>query len=128
MHNSDHHNKPEVLEQQLTEINQALEKDTVNTKLLLEKSSCLRYLNRYEEALLVHDLLISMNKDNLDYLFMKGLVLIECSKEEQAIQCFNEILEKDPTHRDSLFNLGLALKRLGRDKEAREFVKKAMKI
>ena len=57
---------------------------------------------------------------------MKGLVLIESSQESEAIEIFDDIIEKNPQHRDALFNKGLALKRLGNNDESKAVMKKAL--
>ncbi|MCK5182778.1 MAG: tetratricopeptide repeat protein, partial [Candidatus Heimdallarchaeota archaeon] len=91
------------------------------------KSSCLRHLDKHNEAVEVHDILLSLNPKDIDYLFMKGLVLIEASRFEEALEYFDTILKIDPKHRDALFNKGLALRKLGKEAEAKDTMKKALK-
>ncbi|MHA1586856.1 MAG: hypothetical protein ACTSUW_05895, partial [Candidatus Heimdallarchaeota archaeon] len=74
-----HDKKPEEIEERLKELDEILSKDEKNVSSLLEKSSCLRHLDKHDEAVEVHDILLALNPKDIDYLFMKGLVLIEAS-------------------------------------------------
>ena len=111
---------------ELEKIDDLLEKDSENVKLLLEKSSCLRHLDRYDEAIIVHDKLISLEPENMDFIFMKGILLIECERCEESVEYFDRVLKKDPNNRDALFNKGLALKAIGNEIDARECMRKAI--
>ena len=53
---------------------------------------------------------------------------MENSQENEAIKIFDKIIEKNPKHRDALFNKGLALKRLGKNSESKKVMKKALKL
>ena len=124
MNAHDHHN-PEEFENELAELEVKLKQNPNDVQLLLDKSSCLRHLERVDEALEIHDTLISMDSKNIDFIFMKGLLLIEFERNEEAIPYFDQVLAVKPDHRDATFNKGLALRRMGKTKEAKELMKKA---
>jgi len=126
MNEHEHHHNPEEYEKQLVEVDEKLKLKPDDVQLLLEKSSCFRHLERIDEALEIHDKLISMDSKNLDFKFMKGLLLIEFDRNEEAIPYFDEVLVINPDNRDAIFNKGLALRRLGKTKEARELMRKAI--
>lgn len=122
-----HEKNPAEIEERLKELDGILSEDEKNIPALLEKSSCLRHLDRYDEAIIIHDILLAIKPKDIDYLFMKGLVLIESSQEEEAIKFFDKILKIDPKHRDAIFNKGLALRKLGKESEAKATMKEALK-
>lgn len=124
MNTHDHHN-PEEYKKKLVELEEKLNHNPNDTQLLLEKSSCLRHLERVDEALEIHEKLISMDSKNIDFIFMKGLLLIEFERNEEAIPYFDQVLAIKPDHRDATFNKGLALRRIGKTKEAKDLMKKA---
>ncbi|MHA1124663.1 MAG: tetratricopeptide repeat protein [Candidatus Heimdallarchaeota archaeon] len=124
MNSHDHHN-PEKYEKQLVELEEKLKQNSNDVQLLLDKSSCLRHLEREDEALEIHDTLISLEPKNLDFIFMKGLLLIEFERYEESLVYFDQVLAVKPEHRDATFNKGLALNRLGRRKEASVYMKKS---
>ncbi|NHJ46237.1 MAG: tetratricopeptide repeat protein [Asgard group archaeon] len=126
--NSDVHDKsPEELEKCVKELQKQLQDDPSNIELLMELSSCFRHLDKYNEAIMIHEQILEKHPNVIDYLFMKGLVLFEATRDEEAIAIFDEILKKDSNHRDAMFNKGLALKRLGKKAEAKECMRKALR-
>ena len=74
---NNHHHDPEEAEKELVELNGKLEQNPNDIQLLMAKSSCLRHLEKIDEALEIHDSLIENNPKNPDFIFMKGLLLIE---------------------------------------------------
>ena len=126
--NSDVHDKsPEELEKAIMEFKEQLKEDPLNIKILMELSSCYRHADKYDEAIEIHNQILDICPDEIDYLFMKGLVLFEASRDEEALVIFNDILQKKADHRDAMFNKGLVLKRLGKKSEAKEWMRKALK-
>ena len=122
-----HDKNPEEIKARIKELEELQEDDMKNIEVLMELSSCYRHIDEYGKAIKIHDAIISIDPQNIDYLFMKGIVLVESSRETEAIEIFDTIIEKNPKHRDALFNKGLALKQLGKIKESKEFMKKALK-
>ena len=108
---NNHSHNHEVYNKKLEEINVRLNKKPKDSTLLLEKASCLRHLNKLEEVFQIHQMLLSQYPDNLDYVFMMGLLLIEFNKYEESIKYFDQVLEHTPSHRDANFNKGLVLQR-----------------
>jgi tetratricopeptide (TPR) repeat protein len=112
----------------LTELNIELEKEPDNRQALMEKSSCLRHLKREEETLEIQEKLIILEPENIEYHFMKALILIEFSKFEEALEELNFILEKEKHHRDAMYNKGYILKKLGKKDEGKRWMQKAMRF
>ena len=126
MSESWHEHDPVILNKMLDEINIKLETTPEDLPLLMEKASVLRHLNKLEEALLIHQLLLIKEPKNLDFIFMMGLLCIESEKYENAIKYFRDLLKKKPKHRDAHFNIGLAYRGLGKKKLADKHLKKAL--
>jgi len=124
MNNHDHHD-PEELEKELVELKEKLQQKPNDIQLLLDMSSCLRHLERVDEVLELHDTLISIDSENIDFIFMKGILLIEFERYEEAIPYFDQVLAIKPEHRDATFNKGLALREMGKRKEASELMRKS---
>ena len=122
-----HEKNPEEIKKELQRLQELLEKEPTRADVLLEISSCLRHLNNYEEALKVHEQLITLYPENFEYKFMKGIVMFECGKYTEALPVFDELLALDPTNRDVLFNKALVLKSLNRQQEAKELMKLALR-
>ncbi|MGC9780987.1 MAG: hypothetical protein HZR80_17215 [Candidatus Heimdallarchaeota archaeon] len=120
-----HEKNPEEIKSRIKELDKLLQDDPKNIETLMELSSCYRHIDYYDETLKIHNLLISLDPQNVDYHFMKGIVLVESSREDEVIEIFDAIIDKNPQHRDALFNKGLALKRLGKNDESKAVMKKA---
>jgi len=121
-----HEHDPVILNKMLDEINFKLETTPDDLELLMEKASILRHLNKLDEAMNIHQLLITREPKNLDFIFMMGLMCIESERYEEAIKNFKDLLKKNPKHRDAHFNIGLAYKKLGKKKLADKHLKKAL--
>ena len=122
-----HAKNPEEIKKELKRLQELLKKEPTRTDVLLEMSSCFRHLDNYEEALKVHEQLIKLHPENIEYKLMQGIVMFECGKFTEALPVFDELLTLDPDNRDALFNKALILKKLDRQQEANEYMKRALK-
>jgi tetratricopeptide (TPR) repeat protein len=73
--------------------------------------------------------------NNTDELYSKGVKLLRRGKYQEAIECFDKVLEIDPNHADALTNkagalnnMGVALQKQGWYQEAMNYYNKALKI
>lgn len=123
---SQYEHDPAILNKMLNEINIKLETKPEDLGLLMEKASVLRHLNKLDEAMIIHQLLIAREPKNLDFIFMMGLMCIESERYDEAIENFKALLKKKPKHRDAHFNIGLAYRQLGKKKLADKHLKKAL--
>jgi tetratricopeptide (TPR) repeat protein len=53
-----------------------------------------------------------------DYWYHKGVVLNQMGENEYALNCYNQALKIDPTHRPSRFNLACAYEKLKKYEDA----------
>ena len=67
-------------------------------------------------------------KDVPDYYFKKALALEKLGKYEEAIECYDKILEIDPRALNAYHNKGVALEKLGRHEEAEKCFAKVKKV
>ena len=73
--------------------------------------------------------------NNTDALYSKGVALAKQRKFDEAIACFDKVLEIDPNHAGALLdkvgtlnNVGVALQKQGKYQEAMIYYNKALKI
>ena len=66
--------------------------------------------------------------DNKKDIFKEGYDLYKLGKFEEAIKCYDEVLNIDPKDIDALNNKGIALGKLGKLDEAIKCYDKASKI
>ena len=57
-----------------------------------------RNLNRFQEALNTVDRLLNTHPNHVNGLYLRGRILIELNRPEQAQECFNRVLELDPKY------------------------------
>jgi len=69
-------------------------------------------LTRYEEALLHLDYLIAQYPGNADFLYLKGLILLQTLKYEKAWESFNACLQQSPRKLRYMRELGHSLTRM----------------
>ena len=90
-----------------------------NLDYLHVKSVSLRKMNRFEEAIIVLDKMLSMDADGIDAYNNKGGCLLNLGKGQIAIdECFDEVLSIDATNIRALQNKGAALYQLGKYEES----------
>lgn len=73
---------------------------------LTVKSFC--KLNRYDEALLHLDDLITDNPEKSEYHYLKGFILLKTSKPEKALNCFQKSLQLSPDNFQYLREIGFS--------------------
>ena len=54
-------------------------------------------------------IIVNLNSNNKDGYFIQGLALIEFDDHDEAMNCFNKVLEIDPTHIDARYQKGFLL-------------------
>jgi len=62
----------------------------------------------FESALTIDPSYFDTIQDNLPFLFLKGISLLQSEQTDEAISYFDRVLEIDPKHVDSLFNKGIS--------------------
>jgi tetratricopeptide (TPR) repeat protein len=72
-------------------------------------------------------LILSMDT-NAHEIFKKGISFLEDGKYEEALDCFEKILESNPNNPDIWNKKGVALRSMGRYNEAIESFNKALEI
>lgn len=60
--------------------------------------------------------------------FNKGVALAKLGKYEEAIECYDKVIELNPNYAPAWYNKGVALAKLGRYEEAIECYKKAVEL
>ena len=60
-------------------------------------------LGKFDEALDCYNKAISLEKNNIDFLLNKGVVLMELEEFEEALKSFDRVLLKNPNNEDAFF-------------------------
>ena len=60
-------------------------------------------LGKLDDALECFNKAISLEKNNIDFLLNKGVVLMELGKFEEAVDSFNKVLLRNPDNEDAFF-------------------------
>lgn len=71
--------------------------------------------NQPDEMTKFADNMISSNPENPLFYYVKGMVLQEGKKIEEAVEWYNKALEKDPNYDGALFNLGICYTALAQE-------------
>ena len=86
--------------------------------VFLQKSMLLKDLGKLEEAIALLDLYLSQGPKDSMILMQKGLFLVDSEDDEQALPCFMESIEADPSSKEAWLNAAGSLSRLRRAAEA----------
>jgi tetratricopeptide (TPR) repeat protein len=92
-----------------------------------DKITMLKIANIYKltgnntKALTFYDRLISMDKDNYDAYFNKGLVLANQKNYDDAIKCFERVIQLSPDYPYAYYSLGMAYEQKGDTDKALEY-------
>ena len=112
-----------------------IEMDPAHVEAWRERGVCLKELGRYEEALQSFDRALELNGGIPATYYAKGETLEKLGKEngdfhlfEQAIVCFDQVLEKEPENVNAWNYRGVCLKELGKFEEARRSFDKAQML
>ncbi len=60
-------------------------------------------LGQFDKALECYNIAINIEKNNIDFLLNKGVVLMELHKYEEAVASFDKVLLKSPDNEDAFF-------------------------
>lgn len=91
-------------------------------------------LGKYDQVVACCDEVIKLNSKDYSTLNTKGVALDELGRHEEAIMCYEEIINNtaqmsEPEQISNIWkNKGVSLKRLGRDEEAEECFAKAKEL
>ncbi len=85
---------------------------------------CLILLNNLKEGIKYLDRVLSFDSSFHDAWAMKGAVLYDEKKFQEALECFNEVLKIVPDEEFSIYYSARSLRRMGRKAEARIFEKR----
>jgi len=96
-------------------------------KLIQFEAELLTNQKQYERAMSVYNKALEKLPDNLDLLYMRGLLAEKMNRLDQVEQDFRRVLELDPNHVQAINALGYTLAdRTDRYEEAHELIKKAL--
>ena len=92
-----------------------------------DKITMLKIANIYKltgnntKALSFYDKLLSIDKDNIDAFFNKGLVLANQKNYDDAIKCFERVIRLSPEYPYAYYSLGMAYEQKGDTSKAIEY-------
>jgi len=69
-----------------------------------------------------------IEKDNLEYRYLVGELLVRSRKYEEALALLREVIDKMPWYRGAQYNFGQALAHLGRQEEAKKYLDEAERV
>ncbi|MDZ7363531.1 MAG: tetratricopeptide repeat protein [candidate division KSB1 bacterium] len=69
-----------------------------------------------------------IEKDNLEYRYLVGELLVRSRKYEEALALLREVVDKMPWYRGAQYNYGQALANLGRQEEAKKYLDEAERV
>jgi len=107
-----------------------LEIDPQFTKIRSNLIDSFIMMGKWTEALEQTERLNDNKKENLvlDYLKLKGFILLWQKKPEDALVYLRKALKKEPNNRALLLNTGMALSLMGENSNAEFFLKKANRL
>jgi tetratricopeptide (TPR) repeat protein len=88
------------------------------------KGLCLHHQRKYDEAIKSFSKAIDPDKSHYVW-FYRGLDHYNLGHYNEAIDDYDKAINIEPSHRQSNYNAGLTLRRLGRDKDVNKYFKKA---
>ena len=107
--------------------NAIAENNTSGISNLINKGEDLYNLGNYDEAIKYYDKALSIDPNNIQALYSKGLAIYNWDKYE-AIKYYDKALSIDPNNTHALYSKGLALDSLGDRDEAIKYYDKALFI
>lgn len=103
----------------------ALTHDPTNLQALVTRSHALNHLGRHDEAQASYERLLSLDPENVGAHFALAAIAFEREDYEAAERGYRYVLTVDPGIVEARHDLALALKRMGRTKEAEEALRQA---
>jgi tetratricopeptide (TPR) repeat protein len=97
----------------------SLKLDPKDTECWNNRGIILSILNRINDAIQSFEKATTIDPQNAEAWYNRGMVFCSLERYEDAIESLNKALEIDPQSAYAWHNKGVALKRLGRDAEAR---------
>jgi tetratricopeptide (TPR) repeat protein len=99
-----------------------------NTDVLKNLAALYYQQNKIEETIATYKLLLDIDKDDYESIFLYGSLLEQKGLREEAIQKFKEALKINPDYADALNALGYVYAEEGKNlSEAEELIKKALR-
>mgnify|MGYP002626779401 CR=1 FL=1 len=92
-----------------------------------DKFTMLKIANLYKlmgnntKALTFYDRVITLDKDNTDAYFNKGLVLASQKNYQDSIKCFERVIQLTPDYPYAYYSLGMAYEQSGDSNKAVEY-------
>jgi tetratricopeptide (TPR) repeat protein len=98
-------------------------------KLIQFEAELLTDQKQYERAMLVYNTALNTRQDNVDLLYMRGLLAERMDKLDQTERDFRRVLELDPEYVQAINALGYTLAdRTNRYQEAYDLIKRALAL
>jgi tetratricopeptide (TPR) repeat protein len=82
----------------------------------------------YEDALNSVDRILEIERNNIEALILKSVILSKLSRDKEAIECCDEILKIDPNNGAALYNKACFMAKLGDKENALKCLEKAIEI
>ncbi len=83
---------------------------------------------RWEEASKNAELLLSKKCNQVDYLNLRGFILLKQKIPDESLQYFRKVLKSAPNNKNAIFYTGVALSLMGEYKKAERFLRRAYQI
>ena len=95
---------------------------------LTTEAQSLMYNGKKEEALLYYDKILKKYPDEVQFIYMKGMVFYEFKEFTEAIKFFDEVLQKNHEDIDALYAKGTALSSIEQHNDAIALFDKVLAI
>ncbi|HEY9491598.1 MAG TPA: tetratricopeptide repeat protein, partial [Nitrososphaeraceae archaeon] len=93
-----------------------------------DKGNSLLNQGKYEEAISLYDMRLSVDPNDVDALHNKGVALHYLGRYEEAINTYDKVLALDPKYVNALYGKGAAIDILGKHEEAISWYDKTLKV
>ena len=88
---------------------------------MLKIANIYKLIGNNTKALNFYDRLLSIDKDNADAYFNKGLVLANQRNYDDSIKCFERVIQLSPDYPYAYYSLGMAYEQKGDVAKALEY-------
>lgn len=108
-------------------LKKAVSSEPKNTYILKGLAAVYYQQKKFEKAISTYKLILDIDKNDYEALFLMGSILEDSGKRQEAIEKFKETLSIKPDYPDALNSLGYVYAEEGKNlKEAKEFIEKAL--